>query len=321
MKQALFVQKNQKKWEEFEKQLKHRKSLAADDLSYIYVHLTEDLAFAKARYQNSQVYQYLNQLTLKAHNLLYRNKPQERSKFLRFWTNDVPKELNRAYPYIGYAFLIMMTGVSIGWLSAANDETFIRLILGDSYVDMTLENIKKGNPMAVYESMGEASMFFRITANNIRVSFLAFAAGLLFSFGTGYILLSNGIMLGAFHYLFFREGVFSENIITIWVHGTLEISAIVIAGAAGLVMGNSILFPGTYPRAYSFRKGAKRGVKIVISLVPFFIIAGFIESFITRHTEWPLSVKVLLISISAAVVIFYLFVLPHRSTNNGRLEN
>jgi uncharacterized membrane protein SpoIIM required for sporulation len=186
---------------------------------------------------------------------------------------------------------------------------------------MTLENIKRGDPMAVYGSIGESSMFLQITANNIRVSFFAFAAGLLFSMGTGYILLSNGIMLGAFHYLFFKEGVFSENIITVWVHGTLEISAIVIAGAAGLIMGNSILFPGSYPRAYSFSRGAKRGVKIVISLVPFFIVAGFIESFITRHTEWPLLIKVLLVCLSAFIVFFYLVILPGRNKKYGKLKD
>ncbi len=108
--------------------------------------------------------------------------------------------------------------------------------------------------MAVYKGMSEGSMFLTITINNIRVSLLAFAAGVLFSVGTGYILFRNGIMLGAFHYLFFEHGYFDDTILTIWIHGTLEITAIIIAGAAGLIMGNGLLFPGTYPRAYAFRK-------------------------------------------------------------------
>src|SRR5690606_15303991 len=167
-------------------------------------------------------------------------------------------------PYIGYSFLILLVGVLAGSLSAANDTTFIRLILGDGYVDQTLENINKGNPMAVYQSMSEGFMFFAITANNIKVALLAFAMGILFSIGTGYVLFSNGVMLGAFHYLFYENGLFDQTILTIWIHGTLEISAIVIAGGAGLIMGNGILFPGTYPRMYSFQQAAKRGVKIVL---------------------------------------------------------
>ncbi|MDH5609348.1 MAG: stage II sporulation protein M [Cyclobacteriaceae bacterium] len=295
----------------FEAQLAHPSALSADELSFIYVHLTEDLAYAQARYPGTQVVLYLNELTVRVHNLIYRNKPEKKSRFITFWTDEVPREMNRAYPYLGYAFLIFAAGVFIGALSAAYDDTFVRLILTDPYVDMTYENIEKGDPMAVYKGMSESYMFVTITANNIRVALMAFAFGLLFSVGTGYILFQNGLMLGTFHYLFFQQGLFDETILTIWIHGTLEISAIVIAGAAGLVMGNGLLFPGTYPRLYAFRLSARRGLKIVLSLVPFFIVAGFLESFVTRHTEWPLVVKIFIILISLAVVSTYLVILPN----------
>ena len=76
-----------------------------------------------------------------------------------------------------------------------------------------------------------------------------------------------------------------ESLLSIWLHGALEISSIVVAGVAGLAMGDGWLFSGTYPRGYAFRQGAKRGLKIVVGLVPMFIIAGFIESFLTRHSS------------------------------------
>lgn len=173
--------------------------------------------------------------------------------------------------------------------------------------------------MAVYNSMSEGLMFFAITANNIKVALLAFAMGIFFSLGTGYILFSNGVMLGAFHYLFYENGLFDETILTIWIHGTLEISAIVIAGGAGLVMGNGILFPGTYPRLFSFQQAARKGLKIVIGLIPFFIIAGFLESFITRHTHWPLIVKIFIILVSLSITLFYLVILP-KLNKNGSAE-
>lgn len=325
MRLGKFVSQNEDKWHDFEKKLRQIAALPADELSYIYVHLTEDLAYAQGKYPGTKLVAYLNELTVKVHNAIYKNKPEEKSRFVSFWTKEVPRELNAAYPYIGYSFLILLVGVLAGSLSAANDTTFIRLILGDGYVDQTLENINKGNPMAVYQSMSEGFMFFAITANNIKVALLAFAMGILFSIGTGYVLFSNGVMLGAFHYLFYENGLFDQTILTIWIHGTLEISAIVIAGGAGLIMGNGILFPGTYPRMYSFQQAAKRGVKIVLGLVPFFIVAGFLESFITRHTEWPLSVKIFIILISLLLTLFYLVILPklnkHGTTKHATLQN
>ncbi len=320
MRQGLFVKINEQKWKEFEEKLSGGYSATADEISLIYVHLTEDLAYAQANYPNSELFRYLNELTIKVHSLIYRNKPEKSSRFWRFWRYEVPAELNGAYRYLGYAFLVFLVGVLIGVLSAANDETFVRLILGDAYVNMTLENIQNGDPMAVYKGMTEGNMFFMITINNIRVSLLAFAAGILFSVGTGYILFQNGIMLGAFHYLFIENGLFDDTLLTVWVHGTLEITAIIIAGAAGFVMGNSLLFPGTYPRAVSFRRGARKGLKIVISLIPFFIAAGFLESFVTRHTEWPLVLKLLIIIMSLFVVTTYLIILPYLS-NYERIKN
>ncbi len=311
MRQGLFVKINEAKWDDFLKKIENIETIPADELTKIYVHLTEDLAYARASYPQSDLVSYLNGLTLKVHNRLYQNKPEGTSRFARYWKYEVPEVLHSSYKFLFYSFLITSIGVLIGVISAANDQTFVRLIIGDHYVNMTMENIANGDPMAVYGSMDQGSMFFGITINNIKVALTAFAAGIFFSVGTGYILFQNGIMLGVFHYLFFQHGLFDETILTIWVHGTLEISAIIIAGAAGIVMGNGILFPGTYPRTYSMQKAAKKGLKIVLSLIPFFIVAGFIESFITRHTEWPLFAKVLIIILSAAIVITYLIILPN----------
>ena len=99
------------------------------------------------------------------------------------------------------------------------------------------------------------------------------------------------------------------------MHGTLEIWSIIVAGAAGLALGNGWLFPGTYSRLESFRRGAKRGLKIVIGTVPVFIMAGFIEGFITRHTELPDMLRLGIILTSLAFIIFYYIYLPNRKKN------
>src|SRR3546814_12188447 len=105
-------------------------------------------------------------------------------------------------------------------------------------------------------------------------------------------------MLGAFQFFFYQKGLLLTSVLSIWIHGTLEISAIIIAGSAGLVMGNSLLFPGTWSRLESFRRGARRGLKIVIGLVPVFITAALLEGFVTRPTDMPLWLSVSIITCS-----------------------
>ncbi len=282
----------------------------------MYVHLTEDLAFSKAKYPKTSLTIYLNKLSLKIHNLIYRNKPESKSRFIRFFKYEVPYEMASNSRPMLYSFIIMAVGVLVGVISTANDETFARLILGDGYVDMTLENIKKGDPMGVYGSMDQWSMFLLITTNNIRVSFTAFIFGIFSSAGTGMILFRNGIMLGVFHYFFVLQGLFDETMLSVWVHGTIEISAIVIAGGAGIRMGNGLLFPGSFPRAYSFKKAAMSGLKIVMGLFPFFVLAGFIESFLTRYTHWPLAAKLAIIGSSFALIAYYFILLPIKTNRN-----
>ena len=112
-------------------------------------------------------------------------------------------------------------------------------------------------------------------------------------------------MLGAFITFFYTKGVFFEANKQIWLHGTIEISVIIVAGCAGLIMGNSILFPKTFSRRVSFMQGAKDGLKVVVSTIPFFIIAGFIEGFITRYSNMPTWLALTIIVTSLLLVVFY----------------
>jgi len=219
------------------------------------------------------------------------------------------------------SFSIFFLSMLIGVVSSAGDSGFVRLIMGDSYVNMTLENIDKGDPLAVYKQMNGVDMFLGITFNNIRVSFIAFMFGLLISFGTAWVLISNGIMLGAFQYFFHIHNLLFESVLVIWIHGTLEISAIIIAGAAGLVLGNSILFPGTYSRLQSFMINSKEGLKMIVSLIPIFITAGFLEAFVTRHTGMPVFFSLTIILSSLAFVVWYFIIYPSKIYNKIAGEN
>jgi uncharacterized membrane protein SpoIIM required for sporulation len=307
MKEAVFVKRNAERWRSYEES-------STDDpdvLTSRFVALTDDLSYARTFYPGSSVLKYLNGITAELHRKLYSNRKEDRGRIITFWKYELPYISFQARNQLLYAFLIFFVTILIGCVSAANDDTFVRLILGDGYVNQTLENIKNGDPLAIYKSSSSADMFLAITVNNIRVSFMAFVAGILFSAGTVFVLVQNGIMLGAFQYFFFERDLLLQSILKIWIHGTLEISAIVIASAAGLVMGNSLLFPGTFSRLESFKAGAKKGLKLAIGLVPVFITAGFLESFVTRLTL-PVWGSVSIIMVSAIFIIWYFVIYPRR---------
>lgn len=310
MREAAFHRQNAERWKQFETLLKERREVDPDRLADLYVHVTDDLAYARTFYPESRTTTYLNALAAEIHQEIYRNRRERTSRIVTFWKYELPLLFHEHRRELLYAFIIFALSGVIGAVSAANDDEFIRTILGDHYVNMTLENIRKGDPMAVYKGDGEIDMFLAITFNNVRVSFVAFAMGLLMSVGTAWILFRNGIMLGAFQYFFHEHGLLWTSILSVWIHGTLEISAIVIAGAAGLVMGNSFLFPGTYTRMQSFRSGARHGAKIVIGLVPIFVAAGFLESFVTRHTAMPVALSIAIISCSIAIIVGYVVIYP-----------
>jgi uncharacterized membrane protein SpoIIM required for sporulation len=159
-----------------------------------------------------------------------------------------------------------------------------------------------------------------ITANNLFVALRTAIFGVLASIGTVFILIYNGVMVGAFQYFFVEQGVFWESFLTIWIHGTLEISAIIIAGAAGMVAGSGLLFPGTYRRVQAFQLSMRRGLKIFIGVVPIIVLAGFFESFLTRFTETPDPIRAAFILTSLLFVLWYFVWLPWHKHRTGAFK-
>ncbi len=310
MREAAFAKQNKDKWLKFENVLRNNIQMNPDELSALYIEVTDHLSYARTFYPNSNTLNYLNGLSVLAHQKIYKTKRESRTRFITFYTQEFPLFFSKYHRQLLIVFVVFLLFSIVGAYSAATDGNFVRLILGDGYVNMTLANIEKGDPMAVYKEMGALNMFLGITINNITVALYAFVYGLFLSLGTIFIIMRNAIMLGSFQYFFYEKGLLWESARTIWIHGTIEISVIIIAACAGLVLGNSILFPGTYTRLQSFVRGAKDGLKIMLSTIPFFIIAGFLEGFVTRHTQMPDWMAIVIIGSSLFLIIFYYVLYP-----------
>ncbi|WP_248722318.1 stage II sporulation protein M [Seonamhaeicola sp. ML3] len=311
MREVAFIKQNKEKWLNFEKAIFGKTLKNPDELASLYIHLVNDLSYAQTYYPKSKTIIYLNNLAAKAFQKIYKTKREDTNRVVHFWKNEVPLIVYQYRRYVLYSFIIFFSFVAIGALSAAFDDSFVRLILGDYYVNMTLENIEKGDPVAVYKKGSNWGSAFGITLNNLYVGIKCFIFGVFGGLGTGLVMLYNGIMLGSFQYFFYQEGVLWESVRGIWIHGSMEIFAIVIEGAAGLILGASILFPKTYSRMTSFKIGVKDGVKILISTFPFTIAAGILEGYVTRFSNvmpnW-LSVGIILTTLS--IISYYYLIYP-----------
>lgn len=318
MREPLFVKQNADKWKGFEQ----GPMKDPDEVAERFIHITDDLAYAKTFYPQSKTTEYLNGVAAKFHQAIYKNRKTRRNRFVLFWKLELPMLFKTYERQLLYSFIFFVVFCAMGVLSAKYDNDFFQFILGPrgkEYVDMTNENIAKGDPFGVYKGQNGWLMFMEIAGNNIYVSFVMFASGIIFTVGSLYFSLRNAMMLGAFEYFFFSKGFGVESILVIWIHGTIEISSLIIACAAGMVMGNSLLFPKTYTRLDSLKKGAMDGMKMTLGLVPLFIIAATFESFVTRHTEMPLWLSITILASSLSFVIWYVIIYPNKVSKNLNL--
>ena len=311
MREIAFIKQNKEKWLDFEQAIFGKSKKNPDEMASLYIHLINDLSYAQTYYPKSKTVTYLNYLASQIYQKIYKTKRVEKNRILEFFSTEVPLIVYEYRRYLIYAFVLFFSCVGIGVVSARYDLDFVRLILGDYYVNMTLENIKDGNPVAVYKSGSNWGGFIAITMNNLYVGARCFIYGIFLGIGTFYVLLQNCIMLGAFQYFFYQQGVFWESVRGIWIHGSMEIFAIVIESAAGFILGASILFPKTYSRMNSFKIGFKNSLKIFLSTMPFTIAAGFLEGFITRYSfEMPHWLSIFIILSTLSLISFYYLIYP-----------
>lgn len=324
MREAMFIKKNAEKWKNYQQV----EPTSPDEASERFITLMDDLAFAKTFYPRSKATKWINGLASTIYQNIYKNKKEKYARIISFWKYELPLVIRRHHTTFLFTTLFFLLLVAIGVFSSMYNPQFVRGILGDDYVDMTEDNIAKGDPFGVYKEDSQFNMFVRIGFNNIRVSFLAFIGGLPLGLGTFYILYHNGIMLGSFQHLFFANGLGWQSILVIWIHGTLEISAIIISGAAGFILANGILFPNTFSRLVSFKNNAKDAAKILICLIPFFIIAAFLESYVTQLMSqtfdkkpdgMPVWVSLIILVSSLFCIIWYFIIWPIKLSKRGYL--
>ena len=311
MREVAFIKQNKEKWLDFEQAIFGKAKKNPDEMASLYIHLVNDLSYAQTYYPKSKTVVYLNYLASQIYQKIYKTKRTETNRIVYFFSTEVPLLIYQYRRYVLYSFILFFLFVGIGVLSARYDQDFVRLIMTDSYVNMSLENIKNGNPVAVYKNGSNWGMGIGITINNLYVGIICYIYGVFGGLGTIYKLFQTCIMIGSFQYFFYEQNVFWESVRGIWIHGSMEIFAIIIEAAAGFILGASILFPRTYSRFNSFKIGFKNSFKILLSTMPFTVAAGILEGFVTRYSlEMPNWLNVFIILSTLSLISFYFLIFP-----------
>jgi len=316
LREALFIKKNRDRW------MKNQQNPSddPDEMARDFTQLVDDLAYAKTFYPSGKVTRFINTEALKIYLNIYKNRKEESNRLVTFWKIDLPLTIRKHHGVILFSFIIFLIFFAIGFFTSKQDESVAREFLGDWYVEETQRNIDKGNPFGIYEYGNALLSWLGLMIHNIKISLMMFTSGIFCGIPTLYMLSENSVMLGIFDQFFAARGLGIDFWLVVFVHGTLEITSIIIAGAAGLVLGKSFLFPGTIRRMDAFKKGAKDGVKMMIGLMPVLALAAFFEGFITRLYNDLSILTTLIFSLSVIFVVWYFIIYPARLARKMKLQ-
>lgn len=313
MREVAFIKQNKEKWLEFEQGFSNNDKKSPDDIANLHIKIMNDLVYAQTYYPKSKVTLYLNKLAKKSFDHVYDSKRRDKNVFLYFFLDKLPLLCYKYRKYFYLSFIFFFVCFFIGLVSTFNDESFARQILGNSYIDQTLENIESGDAMAVYKGGSNWGTFIGIYDNNQRVGLFMFLSGLFLGLGTAFYIVKNAIMVAVFQAFFYQYNSLYDSLKGIWIHGTYEIFGMIIEAGAGFIIGASILFPGTLKRFESFKVGIRDAFYIFISTIPFTIIAAFLEGYVTRYSnKMPDIFCFLIIGFSLVSISYYYLILPFK---------
>lgn len=312
-----FITRKRTSWERLTNLLNRSQnglgSLSAEELQELgrlYRQATSDLAVARRDFVTHPLNDYLNGLVGRAHGTIYRDRSPRLRQFITFFTATFPQIFRETWGYTLASFLMFLIPALVSFVISYRDPDAVTLLLPGA--QNVISDIRNGHEWwrQINEDGRAASASFIMT-NNIRVTFLAFAGGVVFGALTLYVLAMNGVMLGCIAGAAQHFG-FGDNL---WgfvaAHGTIELSVIFIAGGAGLQLGWSIFRPGLLTRRAALVVAARRAAQLLFGCVPLLVLAGLIEGFISP-SNLPLAFK-LMVSIGTGILLYSYLILVGRT--------
>ncbi len=300
MRQTYFVERHRKEWDEMGEFLASSKRateslpFSSADFPARYRRLCQQLSVAESRGYSRGLHQELHDLVLRAHQQLYAERVAHWSSIVRFLLLEYPQLVRSQWRYLAGAFVLFMAPVLILIATIQYHPDFVHTILDPDEI-ATMEIMY--NP-ALQERVGrerEADTDFRMFTfyirNNTSIGFQTFVGGILFGIGTVFFLLFNGFTIGAVAGHLTQLG-YTE---TFWGfvsgHSAFELTAIMLSGAAGLLLGHALIAPGARSRRLALRESAAIGVKLMYGAAALFLAAAFVEAFWSSIATIPVLIK------------------------------
>jgi uncharacterized membrane protein SpoIIM required for sporulation len=240
-----------------------------------------DLSLAQSLYPKDPLVSQLSSLVTRALVLVAAYQENDMARLKRFFSSTLPQLVLRLKNLFLVSFTVFILSALFGFFFTMIDPYAANAIAGDQYIFMTLENIENGKPFAVYQSGLKYAMSAFIMSNNIKVAFTVFAFGVFYGIGTFIVLIFNGLMLGSIAAIFASHGLLFDFSTTVLIHGTLELFAILVAGAAGIRLGQSMFNPGDLTRSEALFRFGVEAFQLCAIMVPVFVIAGILEAYVT----------------------------------------
>jgi len=278
--------------------LKNLKGDEVREFGQLYRRTAADLAIAREEVRDRRLINYLNHLVARAHGAIYRSEYSGFGVFAEFFRYEFPAVFRKTFRYTLTSFLIFFFTFAFAFAMAFIDERFAdHVVPGLKEMIIAKTNwtsmINHSNPLASSQ----------IQVNNIQVTFVAFAGGVIFGLGTVLALLFNGLHIGMVVRLVVKYR-FWDILIFIAGHGVIELSAIFIAGGAGLLIGKALLMPGDMKRIDALVVNGGQAIRLILGCVPMLIIAGLIEGFISPAPISPIY-KFVVSGVSAILLVAY----------------
>jgi uncharacterized membrane protein SpoIIM required for sporulation len=275
-----FVKGREADWQRLEALINRRQALGpaeVRELGRLYRAVISDLALARRDFPGQRVTLFLNQLLTRAHGTIYRRDTSDLGQLAHYFTRQIPQTFRQTARFTLAATLLLFLPAVIGYYAAfARPQSADMFGLAEQRAILSEQQTWTDVPV---EERPYASTF--IMSNNIRVAILAFGGGITFGAFTVYVLVTNGLILGAVMGLAAHYGM-GEALWTFVIgHGVIELSIIIISGGAGLQLAWVLLNPGPYTRRDALTLAARRAVALAILAVPALVCAGLIEGFIS----------------------------------------
>ena len=311
MTQATFVERRTAAWNELDALLVRAgrgvRRLRPDDVEAIgrlYRAATSDLAYASGRGYDARLIAYLNRLVARAHAYVYRGAAATGwQRVAGFYAGDFPREFRRSFGFVATCAAITIVATIVAFVLVRAHPGTAYALLPSSFVPPEIKKSLHDSNFA-FDPSASPFMATFIIVNNVRVAIYAFAGCVTLGLSTLYIILLNGLMLGALGALFSNAGFGFDFWATVAPHGVIELTAIQIAGAAGLLITAGILAPGRLRRRDAIAASARRAGILIAGVASMLLVAGTIEGFFSP-LRLPAADRIAVGAVTGLLLVLY----------------